>query len=122
MTTTSLPSHSGAKRAAITDGLRALADWLDAHPDVPVRPGSECEISHAILAADDAHGLAELDRITEGVGDDAAPRRISDGGYPQVSAEFGPVRYTATYVPKANMAAHDALQSYRGAVQPDGAR
>jgi hypothetical protein len=117
-----VPAQPDATRAAITSGLRELADWLDAHPDIPVRTGSECEIEHSILADDDTAGLAELDRITAAVGIDAAPSRVGDCSHPQVSVEFGPVRWMSTYVPRASMAAYNALQSYNGAVQPDGAR
>lgn len=112
------PAPTDAKRAAITSGLRRLA----ANPDIPVRTGSECSIEHLILADDDASGLAELDRITQIVGTDAAPPRFGAGSHPHISVAFGPVRWSATYVPCGRVANYDALQSYYGAVQPDGAR
>jgi hypothetical protein len=46
---------------------RALLDWLDAHPDIPM-PTHGMKIHHAVTEADDATELAEVTRIAEAAG------------------------------------------------------
>lgn len=52
-------------RAAITAGLRALADYLDAHPGLPVPQFSMCAGLTVYPGGSEEDNRAEVDRIAE---------------------------------------------------------
>ena len=52
-------------RAAITAGLRALADYLDAHPGLPVPQFSMCAGLTVYPGGSEEDKRAEVDRIAE---------------------------------------------------------
>ena len=88
--------------AQITDGLRQLADYLDAHPDIPLAPyGWDLLVS--THCDNDTEGRAEVDRIAAILGvppdDDTA-----DGGHYTAARSFGPVKYYAFHIPASHRA------------------
>ncbi|WP_405394673.1 hypothetical protein [Microbispora hainanensis] len=100
-------------RAALIAGLRALADFLDANPAVPV-PYS-VNVLHFPHRATDAEMCAEVDRIAELLG---APINQEFGHY-GASVRFGPVEYKAVAILAARRAEYEAHMSYEGCIQPD---
>jgi hypothetical protein len=90
-------------------GLRALADFLEANPGVPVNPYG-WDVSYHPRDTDE-HQAAEVDRIAALL--DTVP--VDDrphGGHYTASKTFGRITYTAVHVPARRMAAHEALMSY----------
>lgn len=84
-------------RSQITDGLRQLADYLDAHPGIPLAPyGWDLLVS--THCDNDTEGRAEVDRIAAILGvpadDDTAA-----GGHYTAARSFGPVKYNAFHIP-----------------------
>lgn len=100
------------ERAELIAGLREVVDFLESHPDVPVR----AELGHCVLAADDESGGAEVARIAGLLG--VAPTFDANGA--RVTRRFGPVAYEAFYNSRRAMRDWNALTSYTGAVQSDG--
>jgi hypothetical protein len=101
------------KRREFIDGLRQLADCLDANPRLPV-PGTETKI---FLAAKDA----EEGGITEilGLSVELAAPFAENGGFYRTVRKFGPVAYTAVSQTRASLAQYRAYNSYYGSVTPD---
>ena len=85
-------------RADMIAGLRTLADWLEAHPDVPA-PGWVGAEFYA--ANDDRVTIAALAAIT-GV----TPTTSPAGHYRVRVAMGGGVSYSAVSIPSADMAAY----------------
>jgi len=119
MTTPVIPGDLIA-RTQVIGGLRQLADWLDAHPDVPVSPFGWDVHVYPSYSASEAERRAEVDRIAAILGvpvrDDTA-----DAGHYTATRVFGRVAYEAVCVPDQRRAAHRALMSYDGAITPDHA-
>ncbi|PSK96044.1 hypothetical protein CLV63_113207 [Murinocardiopsis flavida] len=108
------------ERAALITGLRDLAAYLEAHPEVPVFGRVEMNVSiigDYGVEVDDADKRAELERIAA-LAD--APIQSRNGQH-TAKRGFGPVTYRATAIDRARMDAHQALYSYEGSVQPDAA-
>lgn len=103
-------------RCALIAGLRALADFLDANPAVPV-PHS-VNVLHFPPRATDAEICADVDRIAELLGTSIDLRERQYGHY-AASICFGPVEYRAVAILAARRAEHEAHMSYEGCVQPD---
>jgi hypothetical protein len=111
-----VPGDLFARHQTIT-GLRALADFLENNPAVPVDEyGQDYTLYTHTLG--DTCGLAEVDRIAallaETVRDDT-PR----GGHYWVAKTFGRVTYRALHIPSRAMADHDARTSYRNNITLD---
>ncbi|MFC9973485.1 hypothetical protein ACFVH6_21585 [Spirillospora sp. NPDC127200] len=97
-------------RNRMIEGLRALADFLEANPALPVEGypaltvftnDNDCEPCQR----------AEIDRIARLLGTN--PHDDTDqGGHLTVSRSFGPVEYNAIFIPATRLAAHQALMSY----------
>jgi hypothetical protein len=83
------------ERAALIDGFRALADYLESNPDVPTPSFSD------VLAfppdGDWAEMRAEIDAIAERIGVEA---RETGGGHYVANRFFGPVEYRAVAIPR----------------------
>ena len=77
-------------RAAYVAGLRELADFIEANPELPL-PGITTASVHP--DGDDAQARAEVDRIAEILS--AAPEFRTGGEHYVASRRFGPVEYTA---------------------------
>jgi hypothetical protein len=89
-------------RAVFADGLRALADFLSAHGDLPV-PSPTSEVSVYPDGTDNAK-KAEIERIARCLG--VAP--VGRLGLYRAARNFGPVVYQAVATPAAKLAATDA--------------
>ena len=104
-------------RAQIIDGLRQLADYLAAHPAVPVAPyGWDLLVSSH--RDTDTEGIAEIDRIAAILGvtvkDDT-----SNGGHYTAARAFGPISYQAFHISARSKAAYRAYMTYADHVTPD---
>ena len=107
-----------AERAAFIAGLRGLADFLAAHPGVPVPPGyHETTILVFPDGDSDAERRAGVDRAAAVLG-----VRAAGTGHYGAERGFGPVTYKALAISSAHRADYDAQMSYYGAVVPDVAR
>jgi hypothetical protein len=111
----SFTTDPGPRRAFIT-GLRALADYLDQHPAVPV-PTYGTEIYLSAASTDDG-GCAQVDWFARQLGV-PVPKGISYSGHYEAARRFGPVGYRMIAISDDAMARHHALSSYSGAVTPD---
>jgi hypothetical protein len=103
-------------RAKVISGLRQLADWLDAHADVPVCPFG-WDLSIYPQFADDADRAAEVDRIAAILGVEVTDQ-TGEGGHYIAARSFGLITYEAVYVPRRRRDACNALMSYSGCVTP----
>jgi hypothetical protein len=103
-----LAGTDGGMHARLAQGLREAADYLIAHPSLPI-PAS-VEIHYCIPAGSDKDGDDEAFRIaaiigTRVTGDD-------DGTSSEAVRDFGPaVSYRAVYLTRARMAAHYAREA-----------
>ncbi|GAA1618969.1 hypothetical protein GCM10009733_014140 [Nonomuraea maheshkhaliensis] len=100
-------------RPAFVAGLRALADLLEAHPDIPT-PRSTI-VHHFVPDAQDAEMCAEIDRLAALLGS----RIDSENTHYTTSLFFGPIQYRAVAILAESRARHAAHDSYRGCVTPD---
>lgn len=101
--------------AETVDGLRALADFLEANPTVPVNPyRSEIQITMSARTSKltEAEQRAEIDRIAALF---RAPVMDStrDGGHYETQIAFGLVRYKISHIPAVRMDEWYGLMSYR---------
>src|SRR5699024_2747884 len=103
-----------ATRATVITGLRALADFLEDHPEVPVSRYASGYLAYHPTGPDPAK-RAEVARIATAL--DTTPTDLG-GGHHVASRYVGPIEYRAVAIPAAEMAAHEALTSYAGAVSP----
>ncbi|GAA3952673.1 hypothetical protein GCM10023085_38970 [Actinomadura viridis] len=98
-------------------GLRALADFLEANPSVPVN-----EIGQVFMFftrdCDDAAAVALVDHVAELLDADVHDTR-SRGGHYTASRSFGPISYRIVHIPARAAAEHAARHSYRDNVIPD---
>lgn len=95
--TTSAPAYVPPTRSDVLDGLFAILAELDDKPGLPTDT-SAARIEYIVQADSDEDGIAEVRRIADllGVEVDA-----SSGHYRAVK-EFGPARYKAVYISKAD--------------------
>jgi hypothetical protein len=89
-------------RASIIAGLRELADYIEAHPGLPLP--SCVEATYCIPGEDDKSGEDEAYRIAEALG----VRVTGEDGTAQASVSFGPVSYIARYISRGRMAEWNA--------------
>ncbi|MEU6780401.1 hypothetical protein ABZ912_14460 [Nonomuraea angiospora] len=109
-------------RVQLIDGLRALADFLDAHPDVPLN--SWASVSYSVTATNlntddrdqDDVERAEVDRVAAILG--VTPTLSDNGSHYTALRTFGPVEYRATAITQEEMALHRAAGTYHGLVTP----
>jgi hypothetical protein len=98
-------------RAQTVVGLRQLADYLEDHPDVPVREYG-WDLNIYVTADTDEAGRAEVDQIAAVL--DATPIDDTlDGGHYWTRKTFGRISYRAVYIPARAWARHRAENSYR---------
>ena len=84
-------------RAAIISGFRALADYLESNPEVPV---PTYPVIHTFPAAGDwLQMCAEIDATAARLGVNA---HFSGGGHYVATRLFGPVEYRAVAIPPKN--------------------
>jgi hypothetical protein len=102
-------------RWAFITGLRDLADYLAAHPAVPVPEHGADIIVHA--SSTDDGGCAQVDRIARQL-DVPVENELAYGHY-RAARSFGPVGYRIVAISDHAMARHYAHESYHGYVIPD---
>jgi hypothetical protein len=115
VTTQLIPADLLARTQIIT-GLRQLADYLDANPDIPVNEYGWTLMTFA-RRDDDTAGRAEVDQVAKGltvpVSDDTG------GGHYTAARTFGRITYEFIHVTQRSRAEHRALMSYADSVTPD---
>ena len=109
-------SSEPADRDAFIAGLRALADYIDVHQDVPVPTYGADILLHA--ASTDDGGCAQVDTFARQLGG-SVEDDLADGGHYRATGTFGPVGYRMVAISDAAMARHYADSSYSGCVTPD---
>ena len=103
-------------RAAFISGLRDLADWFEANPDVPTGRYPYLAYTYFPEGDDDAE-LAEVARVAALIGEDIQTNAKADRHF--VEKQFGPVAYQALAISANAMARHEAASTYHGAVDPE---
>jgi len=94
--------RAAADRAAWVAGLRDLADFLAAHPDVPVPPAYHSCTLHVFPEGDsDDDRRAETDRAAGVLGTAAAE---TGGGHYKATRSFGPVEFALVVIPRKALA------------------
>jgi hypothetical protein len=111
-TTTVTADDTDARRAGVIAGLRALADFLETHPDLPVP--SMPELTVFPRGESDAEERAAVDAIAVTLGVPATGTT-----HYRAARRFGEVTYEAITVAREEMARHNALMSYRYVVTPE---
>jgi hypothetical protein len=105
-----IPDDLFARHQTIS-GLRALADFLETNPAVPVR---EYGFDLSVYTSDrhsDACQRTEIGRIAALL--NATPiDRTATGGHLTVFKTFGRITYQAVHIPSRAWAAHKARTSY----------
>ncbi|WP_433463951.1 hypothetical protein [Spirillospora sp. CA-128828] len=103
------------KRTAFVQGLRELAAFIEAHPDLPV-PHSDSSVGPYLgnsTPDTDQQRRAEVDRIASILG-----VTTSGDSHYKASRRFGPIAYTAVAISSAVMERHAAHMSYYNVIQP----
>jgi hypothetical protein len=86
---------NSTKRQALISGLRALADFLESNPDVPVPEYTDVLVFPS--SASDAGKRREIDVIASRIG--SVAESFSSYRHYQTSRRFGPVEYRAVAIP-----------------------
>ena len=86
------------EREQFISGLRALAEYLDANPDVPAPRRTDVLVFPP--NGSDAAMFAEIDVIAELIGTEASDADSPRGHYSAIR-DFGPVEYRAVAIPNA---------------------
>ncbi|CNF01538.1 Uncharacterised protein [Mycobacterium tuberculosis] len=111
-----VPGDLFARHQTIT-GLRALADFLEANPGVPVQEyGAHYTVTTPI--GDDAAAAALVDQtavLLDAEITDDRPR----GGHYTASKTFGRIVYRIVHIPARQMDEHYAHMSYRDNIRLD---
>lgn len=90
------------KRQDLIEGLRALADWYEQHPTVPLPayPGwTHCVLSHH----GDVDGPAVVRELAAALGAEVVERH----GHTVADKPFGPIKFHAYYVSRERMQEHN---------------
>ncbi|MEU4781073.1 hypothetical protein [Micromonospora sp. NPDC023633] len=112
---TTAPTERDTKRDALVAGLRALADFYETHPDMPLPRYPN--FSHCVLAGDDETGQAEVARIAEQLG----VEMVTKAGSADAERAFEGLPFKSYYVSRQRSADWKALTSYSGAVVAEAA-
>ncbi|WP_165958767.1 hypothetical protein [Actinomadura sp. KC345] len=111
-----VPGDLFARHQTIT-GLRALADFLEANPGVPVN-----EYGHDLLisarAAADASAAALVDQTAALLGVDVADD-LDRGGHYTATRTFGRISYRIVHIPDYRRREHLARDSYQHNIRLD---
>ncbi|MGP3961905.1 hypothetical protein ACTWPT_38515 [Nonomuraea sp. 3N208] len=99
-------------RPAFIAGLRALAELLEARPDIPI-PRSTV-VHHFVRDAQDAEMRAEIHRMAALLGSHVDGK----AGHYTTSLYLGPIEYRAVAILAESRARYDAHDSYRDCVTP----
>ncbi|MFA1546785.1 hypothetical protein [Actinomadura chokoriensis] len=111
-----VPGDLFARHQVIT-GLRALADFLEANPGVPVPEYGETFDVFA-RTGDDTSSAALVDHVAALLGvpvDDDRPL----GGHYKAAKSFGRMAYRIIHIPDQRRREHEAEMSYRANIRLD---
>jgi hypothetical protein len=86
---------SAGERARLIAGFRALADFLQDHPDVPAPRWADVMVFPPDGSEEEMR--REIDRVAARIGTEPADR-TADYGHYAVSRSFGPVEYRAVAI------------------------
>ncbi|MEV3925465.1 hypothetical protein [Actinomadura coerulea] len=111
-----VPGDLFARHQVIT-GLRALADFLETNPAVPV-PEYGDTFHFSARESDDAASAARVDQVAALLGVPVADDRPTGGHY-TASKSFGRITYRIVHVPKRRHDEYDAYMSYRDNIRLD---
>ena len=115
------PAAAPQLRAAFIAGLRDLASFLEANPDLPVRQFGDAITLHTgyELPADGTWEgeLRALEAFAAAIGTTVTDRGT---GHLYASRSFGPITYEAAAISPQAWARHRADWSYHGNIQLDG--
>ncbi|WP_431897620.1 hypothetical protein [Nonomuraea sp. bgisy101] len=98
-------------RTTVITGLRDLAAYFEANPDVPL-PWHGISVQYFPARADDKAMRADIDHVAALLGTEIDPEDLPFGHY-KTALSFGPVRYEALAVLANARARHEASNSYR---------
>lgn len=116
------PAAAPEHRAAFIAGLRDLASYLEANPDLPVQRFGEAVTLHT--GHELPHGgtwdgeFRALKAFAAAIGAEVTELYPGSGHY-YASRSFGPVTYEATAISPAAHARHDARNSYADVISLD---
>ena len=109
-------STDPANRGQYIAGLRELADFLDAHPDVPVPLyGTTITVN---ADSTDTGGKAQVDAAAEQLGTPVHDDTDDSGHYSTIRA-FGRIGYDIVAISDASYARYLAHSTYYDCVAPD---
>ncbi|MEV2279461.1 hypothetical protein AB0I72_28175 [Nocardiopsis sp. NPDC049922] len=106
---------SGGRRCRIISDLRELADFLEAHPDLPISPHTSVEVTYFPHTSRDADAFAEVARVGAALG--VMP--TWEGDHLVVEHVRGAGRYRVVAIPEKVRAEYRAWLTYTGHVRPD---
>jgi hypothetical protein len=105
-----------AARQAFIVGLRELASYLAANPDVPVPSyGTSIDVH---VAETENGGREKVNEVAALLGTRVDDETADDGHY-TTTRDFGPVAYRIVSIPQTYQARYEAYSSYWGCVTPD---
>jgi hypothetical protein len=81
-------------RTRLVAGLRALAEFIENHPGVPIPWSADVMVFPS--GGSDMERRAEIDAIASRIGTEG---RFTAGGHYSASLRFGPVEYRAVAIP-----------------------
>ena len=113
--------HDFIERTQVITGLRKLADFLAAHPEVPVPSYGWTVSSFPTRRISDEEQRAEIDRLAA-ILQPCGGKRIDEtsmGGHDRAEITFGRVTYEMVHIPKRWRDLHEAQLSYRDNVTLD---
>jgi hypothetical protein len=87
---------SATERQALISGLRELADFLEANPEIPA-PKNADVLVFPLHAASEAEQLSEIDVIASLIG--SGTETSATYHHYTTSRRFGPVEYRAVAIP-----------------------
>ncbi|GAA1105030.1 hypothetical protein [Nocardiopsis composta] len=101
-------------RARALGDIRALADFLEANPDLPISPYGGLDVVF-FPPGDDEAQAGQVARVSELLG--TLPRR--EGEHYTVERRIGRAAYRVVAIPAEARARYRALMSYADAVRPE---
>ncbi|MDA0564847.1 hypothetical protein LG943_11005 [Streptomonospora sp. S1-112] len=101
-------------RRAVVAHIRALADFLEARPDLPLSPHTRVEVVYFPRGSDQEQDK-EIDRIAALLGTEGH----REGQHYACERSFGRAAYRAVAIPAHVRARHRALFSYADSIRPD---
>ncbi|WP_051415676.1 hypothetical protein [Nocardiopsis sp. CNT312] len=106
---------SGQRRRQVIADLRELADFLGAHPHLPVSPHTSVDVSYFPRGGGDAAAFAEVSRAGALLG--SMP--VWEGEHLVVGHQRGVARYRVVAIPERVRARYRAWLACTGHIRPD---